>query len=311
MLDLAGKVFVITGATAGIGLATAEALAARGATIGLVGRDPGRLAQAAKAVCAASEVSDAATFVADLGLVSENLRLAEQIAEQLGTVDVLINNVGAVFPERRVTVEGIEATLALNHVGPFALTNALMPALRSAEMPRVVSVSSQVHATEIDWGNLQGGSHYGGIDAYRRSKLLNLFFIAELHRRHGDWLTTAAIHPGVVATGLLRSYDKATALEAAEARAESDARRGVARRVVGRIARNVLRTGAHRSVGVPVGEGCATSVFVATDPSVDGHPGGYWRESRLAEPAPIASDPAAAARAWSVTERLIADVTSP
>lgn len=304
MQDLAGRTFVVTGATAGIGRTTALALARRGATVALVARDEGRLSAVAREIEAgAGEL--APTFAADLSLVEHNHRVAEQIRSTLGTVDVLVNNVGAVFPEYGTTAEGIERTLALDHLGPFALTTALLPALRDAESPRVVAVSSQVHADRLDWTAFDGPDGYDPLAAYRQAKLLNLLLVAELHARYGEWLTSAGLHPGVVETGLLRDYDRAASMTAAAEQDARDATRGSARRLVGRIARNVLGAGVVRTTGISVTAGCATSVFAATAPEVEQHRGRYWRERRVADPAPIVADAATARDAWDRSRAIV------
>lgn len=305
MHDLSGKTFVVTGASAGIGRATALALAERGATLALVARESSRL----RAVAAAVErfdVARALVFPANLALIADTRRVGRELSRALGTIDVLINNVGAVFPERVLTQEGIERTFALNHVGHFVLTSQLLEALKSANAPRVVEVSSQVHASTLALDAIVTGEDYAGLPAYRASKLANLLFVHELQRRHGAWLTTAALHPGVVDTGLLAEYDRAALMESEAARPTPSRARTVLRRAV-QVAKHVTGV-AHRTHGISTSDGAKTSVFVATDARVSAAPGRYWRDSALAAARPAATDDELALALWERTDALVASI---
>ncbi len=298
MNDLIGKTFVVTGASAGIGRATALALAERGATLALVARESGRLRDIA-ALIQTLPLADAHAFPGDLATVGECRRVAEEIRASLGTVDVLINNVGRVFPERRDSADGYEKTFALNHLGHFALTDALLPALKTAAHPRVIEVASQAHAHSLAVEDLHAPGSYNGLAAYRDSKLANILFAAELHRRHGDWLVTASLHPGVVDTELLNDYDRAVALDA------GGAQRGPS--VLGR-AMSWARSAAgrsHRSYGIAPNQGAAMSVFAATSDALLDQRGLYWRDGAASQPAAISADPDAAAALWEHSVTLI------
>lgn len=305
MTDLLGRVFVVTGASSGVGRATARALARRGATVALVARTEATLRDAAREFAALSPDARAIVVPADLSTVPGAVRAAQRLREEIGEIDVLVNNVGAVFPTRAVTADGLERTFALNHLGVFVLTRALLPALRGSDRPRVVTVSSQVHADQLDVRDLQLERRYGGLRAYRQSKLLNLLFNAELHRREGYWLFTAALHPGVVDTPLLKSYDQAGELERDEERARVDASRGLAHRAATTVARALSRsTGLYRTIGVSPDEGARTTLHVATSDDALAQPGAYWREARVASPHPVADDASLAAEVWRISERL-------
>ncbi|MFT6396897.1 MAG: NAD(P)-dependent dehydrogenase (short-subunit alcohol dehydrogenase family) [Bradymonadia bacterium] len=301
MSDLTDRTFVVTGATAGIGAATSRGLADRGACIFAVARSEQKLKRLLMALNHDFDAEHCA-FVADLSVVSECRRVAVAIRDT-GAVDVLVNNVGAVFPKRTMSPEGIEMTLALNHLGPFVLTTSLLETLKTATSPRVVNVASQAHADHLDFANLQGEHHYGGLDAYQRSKLLNILFTAELHRREGDWLTTGSLHPGVVQTALLGDYDAAQAAESEKARKQ----RGAGRRLLGKVAGR-LRGTPQPSTGMSADEGARTSLFVATSPKVLETPGRYWRELQVAAPSSVAQDAKEARRAWKLTEGLLAEM---
>ncbi|MCB9519424.1 MAG: SDR family NAD(P)-dependent oxidoreductase [Myxococcales bacterium] len=306
MTDLVGRTFVVTGASSGIGRATAVALGRRGATVALVARASGRLRAAADEVAAAHPDATARVITADLSTAAGAAAAADALRADLGDIDVLINNVGAVFPERETTTDGLEQTFALNHFGVFVLTCRLLTALRTGSAPRVVTVSSQVHSDRLDLDDLQLERRYGGLEAYRRSKLMNLLFSSELHRRHGDWLFTGALHPGVVDTPLLSSYGRAADLEREAARGAADAARGPARRVLSSIARRVTGSGASVPSGIAPTDGAKTSVMVAASAEALAHPGAYWRDCAVARPHAAAEDAALAARLWAATAALAA-----
>ena len=142
------------------------------------------------------------TFVADLSSQSEVRRLAGEVQDALPRIDVLVNNVGGYWNTRRVTVDGLEHTFALNHLAPFLLTSLLVERLKQSAPARVVTVASHAHAQgRIDFDDLQGERSYSGARAYNQSKLANVLFTYELARRLGTTGVTAnALHPGVVNT---------------------------------------------------------------------------------------------------------------
>ena len=137
MSDLLGRVFVVTGASSGVGRATARALARRGATVALVARTEAALRDTAREIASLSPDARAIVVPADLSTVPGAVRASKRLRDEVGEIDVLINNVGAVFPMRAVTADGLERTFALNHLGVFVLTRALLPgARRAARRPR-------------------------------------------------------------------------------------------------------------------------------------------------------------------------------
>jgi NAD(P)-dependent dehydrogenase (short-subunit alcohol dehydrogenase family) len=202
-----GRVCVVTGATSGIGRVTAEALAARGATVLVVGRDPARVRSTVDAIRAATGNPAIEGFVADLSSQTAVRRLADDVAARHDRVNVLVNNAGGIFTERSETVDGIERTFALNHLGPFLLTDRLLPLLRAGAPARVVNVSSSAHRYgRLNFGDLEGRRRYVGWLAYGQSKLANVLFTFELARRlAGSGITANALHPGLVATGFGRN----------------------------------------------------------------------------------------------------------
>ena len=295
--DQTTRTAVVTGATSGIGRETVLALVRDGWQVIAVSRRDDRLA-ALKASC--DHAID--TMRADLSLVRDNLRVARSIGASGVSVDALILNVGAVFPAWGRTSEGLEQTFALNHVGPYALSTRLQSRLRDTAGARVVVVSSQVHAGSLDFDNLQGELAYDGMEAYRRSKLCNLLFAFEASRRwSSDAVTVNALHPGVVDTGLLVDY--AAAQDLAEGRSRPSLRR-MARRLLG----GAVRTSAQRYPGtITPDAGARTSVFLATDPSVEGETGRYYVDCRTAAVRPCAEDARLAGELWARTEAIVSE----
>jgi NAD(P)-dependent dehydrogenase (short-subunit alcohol dehydrogenase family) len=187
---------VITGATGGIGRAAAVELAKRGVDVALVGRDPDRVRTVAEEAGAAGAAVH--QHVADLLLMAEVRRLAEELRSAHPRIDVLANNAGALFATRKETAEGLERTLALNHLAPFLLTNLLRDHLAGA---RVVTTASDAHRSgRLDLDDLQSARSYAAMRVYGTSKLCNVLFTRELARRMPEPHANC-FHPGVVRTG--------------------------------------------------------------------------------------------------------------
>lgn len=213
-----GKVCMITGSNTGIGEATALGLAKLGATIILVCRDREKGAAAAAKISRRASNPAVALMVADLSSQSQIRRLAEDFHEGRGgavptsgarlRLDVLIHNAGVILPQRRLTADGIEAQLAVNHLAPFLLTHLLLDMLLASAPARIVVVASQVHSQgTIHFDDLQSAKSYAPQTAYFQSKLANVLFTYELARRlQGTGVTVNCLHPGVIATNLLSDY---------------------------------------------------------------------------------------------------------
>lgn len=189
------KAVIVTGASAGIGKATARQLLDRGWRVIGIGRDAARCAQAAVELD-----SPAFTMLrADLSLLSETAILARQIAGMAPQIDAIINNAGGVQSDRLVTREGFESTLAANHLAPFLLTQKLMPCFRTGSRIIAVSSTGHEHCPGIRWDDLNFEKDWTSGGAYCQAKLANILFTRELARRHGpDGLIAHAMHPGVV-----------------------------------------------------------------------------------------------------------------
>jgi len=189
---------LLTGATRGIGQAAAIELARQGAEVALVGRDPDRVRAVAEEARMSGGGAPVHEHVADLMMMSEVHRLAEEVRARVERVDVLANNAGALFASRQETSEGFERTFALNHLAPFLLTNLLRDRLAGG---RVVTTASDAHKSgRLDLEDLQSRRGYSAMRVYGTSKLCNILFTRELARRAPE-LHANCFHPGVVRTG--------------------------------------------------------------------------------------------------------------
>jgi retinol dehydrogenase 12 len=271
---------LVTGATDGIGLATAEALASEGHRVLMHGRNATKGQAALEAVRAAAANCDVRFVQADFASLSEIRSLAEEL-RALPRLDVLINNAGCINYSRSVTTDGFETTFAVNHLAPFLLTRLLLTKLRASAPARIVTVASAAHRGQrIDFDDLMSTHDYRMLRTYGRSKLANILFTRTLAKRlAGSNVTANALHPGMVATHL--GHDNWLA------------------RTVGRAFMAVA--------GVSTTQGAETSVYLGTSADVEGLSGGYYAKCR---PAPLAAvpdalDDATAERLWSVSDELV------
>ncbi len=202
-----GKIAIVTGANTGLGLETARGLLARGATVVLACRDLARGEAARAELVASTGNENAVVMMLDLANVARTRNFVTRFEAKYPRLDLLVNNAGVWPRTRRKTPDGFETTFAVNHLGPFLLTNALRPLLERSAPSRVVVLTSSLHfKAEVDFEDLQFKvrKHQGGI-AYGQSKLCNVLFTLALARRlEGTGVTVNAVHPGVVATELSR-----------------------------------------------------------------------------------------------------------
>ena len=196
------KVALITGATDGIGRATAHGLAQRGFQIIIISRNENKCKDVCRDIINRTGNSNINYYVADLSLMSEVKKVSARIRNDIDTIDILINNVGAVFLDRDTTDEGIERTFALNHLSYFTMTNELIGHLKKNDGARVVNVSSGMHFQgNINFNDLEMDLGYKGFKAYSNSKLMNVLFSNKLSRLYkSSGIISNALHPGFVAT---------------------------------------------------------------------------------------------------------------
>ena len=258
------SIILITGATDGIGLETAKKLARRGHEIVLHGRSENKAQRARDAIQRAASNAVLHTAHADLADLAAVARMAHDLAEKFPQLDVHINNAGVYMTERRLSKDGFEMTLAVNHIAHFLLTVLLLPLLKKSPEPRVVTVSSIAHTGgNISLDNLNGERHFDAYHAYANSKLANALFARELARRE-PWLASNSLHPGVIDTKLLHTGFSAP--------------------------------------GDPVTEGARTSVLLASSPEVKGISGKYFDRGTAVSPAPQVEDRHLAQQLWKWAE---------
>jgi NAD(P)-dependent dehydrogenase (short-subunit alcohol dehydrogenase family) len=263
------RTVLVTGATDGIGRETARQLLALGHRVLVHGRSEDKAERTASLLAKASGSDAALPVWGDLALMREVLELARQVRSLCAALDVLINNAGVLENQRRISADGFEMTMAVNHYATFLLTRLLLDLVQAAPGGRVVTVSSMVHASgrldldDLTFARAHGG--YSGHDAYSASKLANVLFSAELARRlAGTRVTSNCLHPGVIDTKLLHA--------------------GFAIK------------------GSPVEEGARTSVFLATSAAVADVTGKYYADCREKPCSAQGRDPGLAQALWQTTE---------
>jgi NAD(P)-dependent dehydrogenase (short-subunit alcohol dehydrogenase family) len=206
-LSMRGRVCVVTGANRGLGKATALGLARRSATVVTLARDAMQVALASDDIRRVSGNPDVSYVVANLGSLTSVRKAADEVARRYSAIHVLVNNAGVNLARRVVSPDGIEMTMAVNHFGPFLLTNLLLPLLRAGAPSRIVNVTSWFERLgRIDFDDIRGTRRrYGPLRAYYQSKLANALFTYELaDRLTGTGITVNCADPGLAATDLLR-----------------------------------------------------------------------------------------------------------
>jgi retinol dehydrogenase-12 len=200
--SMKGKICMVTGATSGMGEVTARTLAQMGAMVIAVGRSPEKCATTIDQIKQETGSAAVEFMVADLSSQPEIRQLVQQFKSQHQHLHVLVNNAGAWINRRRESVDSIEMTFALNHLGHFLLTNLLIDTLKASAPARIINISSHGHIRgEINFDDLQFRRKYNGMQAYRQSKLANVLFTYELAPRlSGTGVTVNAVNPGLVAT---------------------------------------------------------------------------------------------------------------
>lgn len=201
-----GRVCLVTGANSGLGFATSVGLARLGATVIMLCRNIDRGRAARDRIQRETGNPDVSLVIADLASLDQVRRAAAEIAQAHPALHVLVNNAGINARKRRLTIDGFESTLAVNHLAPFLLTSLLAPVLRTSAPARVITVASRVERMgRVHFDDLQLERGYGGVRAYAQSKLANILFTYELAERlSGTGVTANCLHPGFVNTALMR-----------------------------------------------------------------------------------------------------------
>jgi NAD(P)-dependent dehydrogenase (short-subunit alcohol dehydrogenase family) len=270
-----GKICMVTGATAGIGRATAQSLAQQEATVVVVGRNAEKAAQTVAHIQRETGNREVQWLLADLSDQAQVRRLAQEFKERFPRLDVLINNAGAFFLTRQLSADGIEMTLAVNHLSPFLLTHLLLDTLQASAPARVINVASASHrGARIDFEDLQGERKYRGMRAYGQAKLALVLFTYELARRlEGTGITVNALHPGFVATNIGQNN-------------------GCLFKLISPLMKLIARRPE---------EGAQTSIYLATSPEVAGDTGKYFVDNKAVPSDPASYDEAVAKRLWEIS----------
>jgi len=280
--DQSGRTAVVTGANSGLGYVTARELARAGARVVLACRSEARGIEAGDRLVTEVPGADVEFTRLDLGDLASVRDFARRFPYD--RLDLLVNNAGVMATPLGFTAQGLEQQLGINHLGHFALTRALMPALAASSAPRVVNLSSDLHQrgkAERLFETLERDPRYERrryqrFDAYGDSKLANVLFTRALSRRLPAAALALAVHPGVIPTNLTRSMGAL----------------GAVFRVLGKL---FMKT---------VEQGAATSIYAASAPELASQSGAYLADCAVTQASPAANDAELAERLWAVSERL-------
>ena len=275
---LVGRVVLVTGATSGMGKATASALAAYGASVVIHGRDEDKAKETVEGIREETKNPAVYYILADFEKLDEVRFLANEFRRQFHRLDVLINNAGAVFGKRQESVDGIELTLQVNYLSHFLVTNLLLDMLKASSPSRVLNVSSGLHERgHIDLEDLQMTRKYSGQKAYASSKLAQVLFTYELARRlEGSGVTCNASNPGLAKTHL--GYDAGLLTS-------------LSKRFV-----DIFGKSAEKAAD--------TTIYLASSPEVERVNGKYFEDRKEAESSEMSYNMSAAKRLWEISLKL-------
>lgn len=272
------KICIITGATSGMGFATALALAGMGATLGLVYRNKERGNRAIQTIYDKTKSKKAISFNADLSSMEAIRKVSAEIKRTFPQIDVLINNAGAINQERIVTADGYELSFAVNHLAYFLLTNLLMENLKASPKARIVSVASEASRIgKLNFDDLQSEKKYSSFKAYGQSKLANILFTYGLARRlEGTNVSANCLHPGGVKTRFAGEMNGFTGM-------------------IWKAFTPFLRTAE---------KGAETIIWLASSPEVEGISGKYFKDKKEIRSIKPSYDTDTQKKLWEVSERL-------
>ena len=281
---MSNRICMVTGATSGIGFVTARALANLGATVVAVGRNPEKGAAIVHEIKRQVDNASVAFLPADLSSQQDIRQLVGAFRERYSNLHVLVNNAGAAFGKRQESIDGLEMTFALNHLGYFLLTNLLLETMKASLPARIINVASEVHAwrKQVDFADLQSIQRYSEMGAYAQSKLANVLFTYELARRLSrdssvQGLTVNAMNPGVVKTNFQMHSG---------------------------VWSKLSKLMANAFVGVNVEKGAETVIYLATSPNVEKVTGKYFEKEKEVSSSKVSYDEAVAYQLWQVSAKL-------
>ncbi|WP_114938235.1 SDR family oxidoreductase [Mucilaginibacter endophyticus] len=272
------KTTVITGATSGIGKATAMALAAQDHEVYLLVRNIIKGEAVKQEIIAQTGNKHVSVIKCDLADLQSVREAAAELSQKLVAINILINNAGAGFSERRVSKDGFELTFTTNHLGHFLLTTSLMPLLKRGHA-RIINVSSEGHKIgRPNFDDLQSAQNYSSFKAYGMAKLFNIYFTQSLAQKFADkGILAFSLHPGVVNSSFtegLKGFDK----------------------ILMKMARPFMITSQ---------QGAETSIYLATEPGLDKFNGRYFKKKNIAKTSSATRDLAAQEKLWKISEKLI------
>jgi len=278
-MAMTGKVCLVTGATSGIGRATAQGLAGASAHVIMLSRDAKKCADVATAISDATANRNVQFIACDLSSMAAVRSAATEFRRNYARLDVLVNNAGVSPSRRRESAEGFEFTLALNHLGHFLLTNLLLDLVRHAAPSRIINVSSNIYKqARLDFDDLQLRRRFSAMKAYANSKLANVLFTVELARRlAGSGVTVNAMTPGLTKTNI--GMEEGWFYAASKRMADFFG-------------------------GKTPEQGADTLVWLASSLEVAGVTGQYFQNRKAVPFSPAAQDRDLAARLWKVSEEL-------
>jgi NAD(P)-dependent dehydrogenase (short-subunit alcohol dehydrogenase family) len=270
-----GKVILVTGATAGIGEKTAEALAQMGAIVVIHGRDEKKTRQVTQQIREKTGNQQVDYMVADFTSLADVRALAEEFRRRYSRLDVLVNNAGGYFHYRQETKDGHEMTFGVNHLAPFLLTNLLQDVILASAPARIINVSSGAHlGGRMNFEDLQSQRGYNGWQAYAQSKLANVLFTYELARRlEGRRIAVNALHPGFVATNFGKNN--------------------------GGWMSTVIKLS--QFFALTPEKGAETSIYLASSPEVEGVTGKYFVNRKAVTSSRASYDGESARQLWNVS----------
>jgi NAD(P)-dependent dehydrogenase (short-subunit alcohol dehydrogenase family) len=273
--NMTGKLCVVTGASSGIGKETAKGLAKLGANVVMVCRNRERGQQALSEIKKTGDDQKIELMLCDLSSQKSIREFASDFKKNHASLDVLINNAGVLNRYRSETVDGLEATFAVNHLGYFLLTNLLLDVIKKSAPARIINVSSAVHKyVAIDFDDLQNEKNYRGFGAYSKSKLANVLFTYELARRlEGTRVTANCLHPGGVGTNIFNTLPK--------------------------VVEAIIKL-----VAISPEKGAETSVYLASSPEVEGVTGKYFVKKSATRTSASSYNEDTARRLWDVSAKL-------